>query len=254
MSYIMYHQLERFVNRIVEIYDSDSPRGGGLVAALFVEELGDRLLEYYEPRQPTLPSRKRGKDSDWITKIDLLYRKQLITADQADRLDIMREIRNDFAHELDANTFEYGPIARSLGNPSDPKATFRLLFNECAFMLVGLIQHMYGEQKRSAWEYAEVRRNAFSILDEVNRGFRRARLENEGEGTRVYSTATGVQFRLGFDGKSLAGVRAFRLGNDWIEVPVDGGIFEEERLAAWAASTASDIWGTTGSDYPAYPD
>lgn len=72
----------------------ETPRGlGVVVAAYFDERLGDLL---------------NNSDGNFFTRINVALAARILTENEHDDLHVMRKLRNDFAHNLKANTFDAG--------------------------------------------------------------------------------------------------------------------------------------------------
>ena len=87
-----------------------------------------------------------------IQPIDRLQRKKLVSEEHAQQLQLVREIRNVFAHNLWAGSFVSPEIAELLkGISGPPREAFQSLFNTCASALYGLLHAKYQERRKAYW-------------------------------------------------------------------------------------------------------
>jgi RNase adaptor protein for sRNA GlmZ degradation len=138
MSYTQLVKLERYVEEFDAMLEVASERESAIIAACFIDDITDSLVERYETAQLLHPpqAQKREEAGYVIKKFDRLRQQGMLTEQQSIQLQLLRDIRNTFAHNLQASTFGYPEIARLLSaGPGTPRVAFRALINESARLL-----------------------------------------------------------------------------------------------------------------------
>ncbi len=119
MAYLKFAQFEWSIQRFRQFMEGESDRGMVLTAACF---LHDRLSQLYEEYQdsPVLdpfvpsPGSTRGRQGSFRRLVVEIGERKILPADVQANLDVIREIRNVFAHNFSAKSFRI--VSRLCGN------------------------------------------------------------------------------------------------------------------------------------------
>ena len=111
------HTKEEISTFVTEL-EKQTHRGAALIAAAVLEEILEvlltaRLLKVSRDRHDALFGRGRPLDS-MSAKIELGYALGLFTNAARIQLDMIREVRNKFAHRIEALTFDHPNIAKEI--------------------------------------------------------------------------------------------------------------------------------------------
>ncbi len=93
---------------------NDSDRAAGLVAAAIVEQRLEEVIKFWLEKDLEVQEklfRVSGPLGTFSVKIDLAYLMGIITSEGRKDLIRMKDIRNDFAHKLDIDSFKVQSIA-----------------------------------------------------------------------------------------------------------------------------------------------
>lgn len=161
--------LEKFWPYVDAIND-ESPRGKVLVAGGFLEEhLKEILLAFFAdcPQSAALLDGGNTPLGTFGARITACYALGLITKNEHDDLQLVRRIRNDFAHDLRA-TFKRAAIAnrcrelkhKAADDEDGPLPTESQFYTAAIALILNLLQRPYGvsKQKRQVgtWKHHNV--------------------------------------------------------------------------------------------------
>lgn len=110
------------VSLYFETLKSESERGKIILLASKIDELLSQLLEqFFKPQRGNKKDKDKlfrdmGPLSSFSARIEMAYRVGLITKITADCFDILREIRNDCAHTMEAFTYWKGKHGQKFEN------------------------------------------------------------------------------------------------------------------------------------------
>jgi hypothetical protein len=245
MSYLEFVKLQDFNERFNWLLEKESERGAAVVVICFIDQYIDRVLAEYDDRNETLQVIP-GSLAKSPRRLKKLYQRELATLEEVERLQLLRDVRNAFAHELEVDSF--AAIAGMLGTaPELAGGAFRSLLQKCSSLLGGLLNTRYEGRRKAFWAYRNVRLQALRQIQEIDARIYTATLTNREGDKLTYTTSYGAQFCVGLDGERLAGVFAFTLdGSEWVTVN-DSETGDDEFLRAWVAALPIDEWGTVGT-------
>ena len=117
-----YHWLNDY-NKIVKIYENESDRGVALLAASFFEHVfGEKLKSFFVTDKSVEPLFKGyGLLASFSGKIDVSYALGLLTSDMKSDLNLIRKIRNYFAHHPEYTNFADSPVKDFCANLTTAK-------------------------------------------------------------------------------------------------------------------------------------
>lgn len=247
MSYSEFATLQDFWVRFETLLAKESERGAAVLVIIFIDGYIDRVLAEYANQPETLQAIPASLEES-PRRIKTLYLKQLATSQQAEHLQLLRDVRNAFAHELEAHSFP--AIAGLLGtSPELAGDAFRSLLQESSRLLGGLLYSRFEERRHALHAYSGIRMQAYRQIAEIDRQIYRASLTNREANRLTYTTEYGAQFVVGVEGDRLARIFAFTLdGREWVAVN-DPGSGDDHELSAWVAALPIDQWGTVGTGY-----
>jgi hypothetical protein len=225
MSYTQMNRLERYVQEFDALLAVESERGSAVIASCFVEDIVDSLVERHET-SPCLypPQTAKYKEAGWVLrKFDKLRQQGVLTAQQSAQLQLLRDIRNVFAHNLRATAFEYPEIVKLLGGAAGTaREAFRALLDESASLLYGLLYEKHHEAHRAYLEHVAPRITGAQLLGRIASGELVPILVSHDGDIRTFSADDGgAGFRVLFRDSEAVRLLAFRLGAEWYEIASD---------------------------------
>lgn len=173
MSYTQLVKLERYVEEFDSLLAVESERGTAVIAACFIDEMTGSLAARYENSSLLHPPQtKKHGDAGWVVaKFDRLRQQGVLTEEQSAQLQLLRNIRNTFAHDLRATTFAYPEIARLLNAVAGtPRESFRALIDTSARLLYSLLYAKHEEARRAYWKQKTPRIVAAQVLARIASG------------------------------------------------------------------------------------
>ena len=245
MSYTQLVRLERYVEEFDALLEVESERGSAVIAACFIDEMTNSLVERYETAPLLHPPQAKKKSQDgWIiTKFDTLRRQEVLTEQQAAQLQLLRNIRNEFAHTMRATTFAYPEIARLLNaGAGTPREAFRALVDESSRLLYSLLYAKHEEARRAHRAHLTPRIVAAQVLARIASGETTPSfVSSEGNVSTYTADDGGAAFRVRIRDTHVVGILAFRIGSEWHEVTPD---------ESWDDAF---LWTYTSAAFPAPP-
>jgi hypothetical protein len=179
-------------------------------------------------------------------RIRTLYLKRLATLEQAEHLQLLREVRNTFAHELEAHSFASVAVLLRT-SPELAEDAFRSLLQEASWLLNGLLYTRLEERRKAHQTYSGIRLQAFRQIQEIDKQIYKATLTNREADKLTYTTEYGAQFVVGLEGDRLKQVFAFTLdGKEWVTVSDDPGSGDDYMLKTWVSELPIAQWGAVG--------
>ncbi|MBJ6361636.1 hypothetical protein ACFOQM_10100 [Paenibacillus sp. GCM10012307] len=150
-------------------FQNESDRGAALIGAAMVESRLERLLKQTlldNFSKEELLSGFNSPIGTFSSRIKLCHVLGFITDKEAREANLIRKVRNEFAHQLDDISFSDSPVCDyclqlQASTPGDPKQEkrFRFLFVNSVVLLSLAIWYRpelvnkYKKIKQSAWEY-----------------------------------------------------------------------------------------------------
>lgn len=250
MSYTQIAKLDEFNNRFSLLLQKESERGSAVLVVCYIDQYTNRVLDEYHDRAELIQDLPESLKSS-PGRLKRLFRKGLATLPEVERLQRLRDIRNVFAHELDAETFAYPAVVAYLGtSPELAREAFRTLLAECSTVLGNLLYTPYLERHQAYLAYHRDRRYALQVLGGLDAGHMTAAVTEREDDSLTLETHTGHRFRVGNVGERPSRVREFSLaGSDWIAVN-DPGTDDDVLLTRWIATRPLDEWGIITSEAP----
>ncbi len=110
-------------NKMVDDYHSESDRAAGVLAGSFIDEYTKKYLRSIMISDPKTEEMLNGYGplSSFSARIDCLYAFGFIDKDVYTNLNIIRKIRNHFAHHPEQTSFDDSPISDFCSNLSTAK-------------------------------------------------------------------------------------------------------------------------------------
>lgn len=148
-------------NKMVNLFHTSDNRAAAIVVTSYLEEQLKLAILGHFKNFSTLNKDDRknltggnGPLSTFSSRISMAYLLDLINKDQYDDLNLIRKIRNGFAHQLDAVTFDFPEIKSrcshlKLIKPEDAETAQNKFF----WTVVNLAMHLNGFKK---WEPKEM--------------------------------------------------------------------------------------------------
>ncbi|UTR09432.1 hypothetical protein MM300_16230 [Evansella sp. LMS18] len=100
-------------NKMVNLFNDSEDRAAAIVAASYLEEQLKLVILGHFKNVTSLSANDKnnltsgnGPLSTFSSRISIAYLLELINKEQYDDLNLIRKIRNDFAHQLNAVTFD----------------------------------------------------------------------------------------------------------------------------------------------------
>lgn len=225
MSYTQLISLERYFEEFDALLAVESERGSAVIAACFIDDLTESLVERYDtaPLQRPPQTKKYGEDGWLVSKLEKLRRQAVLTDQQSAQLQLLRNIRNTFAHNLRATAFAYPEIARLLSaGAGTPREAFRALVADSAGALYSLLFAKYEEARQADWARRTPRITAAQILARIASGESTPSLVSSEGDVCTYTADDGcASFRVRIRDSQVVGILAFRIGSEWHEVTPD---------------------------------
>lgn len=238
MSYIQFYHLEQFVEGLDPLFRDESDRGAAVVAACFLEDFIEEVLDHYTDA-PILHPRNDPpyKKNTFAYHIDLLRRKELVDAERVAHFHLVRDLRNVFAHNLRAASFGAvaGLLRAHLGDIPDAelKAAFVGMLKDCTNVLIQLSHEKFTATKNAHFKRLNDRMTAYRVLEEISRGETGVVFVEMRDGLALYRTG-GLSFLTHVNGTQAVSLESFQIGvdSDWEVIAKDIGDADEMR-AAW---------------------
>ncbi len=101
---------ERYTKHLILLREAKDERLQAIVGSLAVEDVLDSLLEAYIPKYNKYL--KKNEDFTFSLKTELARSLKLIPTHLINAIDIIRQTRNEFAHNLDIQNFDALPERR----------------------------------------------------------------------------------------------------------------------------------------------
>jgi hypothetical protein len=160
MSYIMYIQLHELLKEFDLLFADESNRGAAVVAACFIEDSVAEIFDMYSGTPLVLAARKDPpKEGSFAFLLESLRRMSVLEASEVKDFQLVRAVRNKFAHVFRAAAFEY-PCVRQLlekhagqgGVPTSLTDYFVGVVRNCLNAITRLKSQRYDEQRRAQYE------------------------------------------------------------------------------------------------------
>ncbi len=106
-----------------EVFRHESDRAVGVLAPAYLDALLEDLLRdfFIEGKSADVLLRPDGPLGTFSSKIDAAHALGFINDDTQRDLNLIRKIRNDFAHQVDLHSFEDDPIKNRCAELGTPK-------------------------------------------------------------------------------------------------------------------------------------
>jgi len=137
---------------------SESQRGQVLVITAFIEDLVERTLREYLPKQTSTESLLSGAMApigNLAAKTALACSLDLITASEYNNIEIVRKIRNKFAHTVDVSFMDQSIVAltnnltHALADlDKDPKTKPKEPFYRFQLVTAALLLHLHDRSEK----------------------------------------------------------------------------------------------------------
>lgn len=111
------------INSLKQEFKGSSDRAAAIIGGAFLEDILETILRYYfigDKKHDSLLFEGNGILGTFSSKISLAYRIGLISKGEYEKLEVIRSIRNRFAHELSFLNFNEQSIASKCKNIEYP--------------------------------------------------------------------------------------------------------------------------------------
>jgi hypothetical protein len=160
MSYIMYFQLHELLKEFDLLFASESNRGAAVVAACFIEDSVAEISDMYDGRPMVLPERKDPPaEGTFAFQLENLRRMAVLEVSEIKDFQLVRAVRNKFAHVFRAAAFDYPGVRELLerhagqgGVPSSLTDYFVVVVRNCLNSITRLKSQCYDDQRRAQYE------------------------------------------------------------------------------------------------------
>lgn len=111
---------------VLEAYEQESDRSAAILAASFLEEVLEETIRSFLIEDKSVDNLFKGYSplSTFSSKIDISYALGLITKEMKQDLDVVRKVRNHFAHNWKDASFDNSPVSDFCRNLKITSRTF----------------------------------------------------------------------------------------------------------------------------------